>query len=182
MPAGDVFRRLVQGWHPMLSAVMVSRAALATARFDEDLRAYADYDLLLRLAAAGARFAGVGRAVLIRHEHHGQRAMTADAERLRAAVDVLDARWRQAIIDRTGRGSYRRWRARFDSAAEFVAVRNAVIRGERWTARRAAVRMARFLPWSVRFPALAAAAALLGPAGYDRLTRARDAMLRYRPG
>jgi len=39
--------------------------------------------------------------------------------------------------------------------------------------------MARYLPWSIHFPALAAALVLLGPTGYDRLARLRDAVLRY---
>jgi glycosyltransferase involved in cell wall biosynthesis len=180
MPGGDAFGRLLQGWNPMVSSLAVRRTALTAAGgFDDRLPAFEDYDLLLRLAADGARFAGVGRPVLIRHEHHGRGAISGNPERLRAALDALDAKWHDIVLRRAGRGAYRRWRARLASSVEFVAVRNAAAQGRRGQAWRGAARMARFLPWSVRFPALAAAAALLGPAGYDRVARVRDAMLRY---
>jgi glycosyltransferase involved in cell wall biosynthesis len=181
IPAGDVFRRLLEGWNPMLPSIMVRRPVLAAAAgFDDRLPAFEDYDLLLRLAAEGTRFAGVGRPLLVRHEHHGRGTISGDPKRLRAALDLLDAKWRETIVGRAGRWTYRRWRARLSSSVEFVAVSNAAARGDRGQAWRDAARMARFLPWSVQFPALAAAAALLGPAAYDRLARLRDAMRRAR--
>jgi GT2 family glycosyltransferase len=54
---GDVFRPLVEGWNPMMSCVVIRRAVLAAAgTFDEALHVFEDYDLLLRLAAAGVPF------------------------------------------------------------------------------------------------------------------------------
>jgi hypothetical protein len=50
---------------------------------------------------------------------------------------------------------------------------------KRWSACRRVAAMGRYLPWSIHFPALAAVLVLLGPTGYDRLARLRDAVLRY---
>jgi len=48
MPRGDVFRRLLEGWNPWLSCVIVRRLALTAAgAFDERLPAFEDYDLFL---------------------------------------------------------------------------------------------------------------------------------------
>jgi GT2 family glycosyltransferase len=180
MPRGDVFRRLLEGWNPWLSCVIVRRPALTAAgAFDESLPAFEDYDLFLRLAANGARFVGVSRPLLIRHEHHGRGAASGDPLRLRRGLEGLDRKWREAILGRTGRATYRRWRARLYAGVEFVAVRNAVGRGQRWSAWRRVAAMGRYLPWSIHFPALAAVLVLLGPTGYDRLARLRDAVLRY---
>ena len=79
IPRGDVFRRLLEGWNPWLSCVIVRRPALTAAgAFDESLPAFEDYDLFLRLAANGARFVGVSRPLLIRHEHNGRGAISGD--------------------------------------------------------------------------------------------------------
>ena len=180
IPRGDVFRRLLEGWNPWLSCVIVHRPALTAAgAFDESLPAFEDYDLFLRLAANGARFVGVSRPLLIRHEHHGRGAASGDPVRLRRGLEGLDRKWREAILGRTGRATYRRWRARLHAGVEFVAVRNAVGRGQRWSAWRRVAAMGRYLPWSIHFPALAAVLVVLGPTGYDRLAHLRDAVLRY---
>src|SRR5262249_32600241 len=58
LPEGDVFDELLRGWNPPTSAFMVKRAALeAVGAFDETLSSSVDWDLWLRLAATGCRFA-----------------------------------------------------------------------------------------------------------------------------
>jgi hypothetical protein len=118
---------------------------------------FEDYDLFLRLAANGARFVGVSRPLLIWHEHHGRGAASGDPVRLRRGLEGLDRKWREAILGRTGRATYRRWRARLPAGVEFVAVRNAVGRGQPWSAWRRVAAMGRYLPWSIHFPALSSA-------------------------
>ena len=71
---------------------------------DESLHAFEDYDLFLRLAANGARFVGVSRPLLIRHEHHGRGAISGDPLRLRLGLEGLDRKWREAILGRRPAG------------------------------------------------------------------------------
>jgi glycosyltransferase involved in cell wall biosynthesis len=178
MPGGDVFVRLLEGWNPMISAVMVRRAAVSRAgAFDEAMPSFEDYDLLLRLAAGGSRFAAVDRPLLVLHEEHVPR-ISGDPTRLRQGLAALDRKWRDAVVYRVGPAGYRRWRAWLHGSVEFVAVRNAVDRRDRRAAWRHVGAAARWLPWSLRFLALATALALLGPRAYHGLARVRDAVLR----
>jgi hypothetical protein len=174
-----VFRRLLEGWNPWLSCVIVRRPALTAAgAFDESLPAFEDYDLFLRLAANGARFVGVSRPLLIRHEHHGRSAISGDPLRLRRGLEGLDRKWREAILGRmverhTGAGGLAcmpassSWRSGTRSGAASGGAPG--VGWRRWgdTFRGRSISRA------------AAVLVLLGPTGYDRLARLRDAELRY---
>jgi glycosyltransferase involved in cell wall biosynthesis len=179
LPEGDMFLHLLEGWNPMISAVVIRRPALlALGGFDERLAAFEDLDLLLRLAASGARVLGVGAPLLIRHEHHAAGAISDDVSRLRRALADVTARWREPIETRVGARAFLRWRARLASRVEFVAVRNAAARGDRWLAWRRFMAFLPLVPRSRRHALQALILALLGSRGYDAVARLRDVALR----
>lgn len=72
---GDVFGRLLSGWHPpTLSVFLVKRTSmLEVGDFDEELPYAEDYDLWLRLAEAHNHFAAVGERLVIKYDYEDQR-------------------------------------------------------------------------------------------------------------
>lgn len=84
-PASLKLPELVFGNTLPVSGILLRRDWLSrVGDFDETLRACEDWDMWLRLAAAGCDFAWVERAVVAYRIHGGQ--MTQDAERMRTAM------------------------------------------------------------------------------------------------
>lgn len=82
VPAGDSLRRVFLGGNSVVfSMIAVRRVAFQkVGLFDPTLRQAEDWDMLLRMAAAGIRFACVPRLLVQRRVHPG--SLSADTERM----------------------------------------------------------------------------------------------------
>jgi GT2 family glycosyltransferase len=171
---GDVLDRLLEGWRFVTSVAMVRRQALLDAGgFAPDLDAQEDYDMWLRLAARGLRFAAVAEALVIKH-HHGDGHLSGDPSVRPRCLAVLDARWGPLVRARRGPAAYRRWRGDMEQRihfARFMLVRLAGARGDRRAAWRGCLMLLRS-PWAAgRFLAQAVILATLGRGPYRLLAR-----------
>lgn len=172
---GDVLLPLLSGWEISTSQVMVRRAALGpVGGFDPTLPGSQDYDLWLRLAAAGHRFGGVAEALTVKHAHLAPQ-MAGDPSLKERGLAMLDRKWRPMIIERFGARQYTRWiaaRRVVVGHSYLVRVREAAARGRR----REACRHLRAMVHAGPFPALlmarALALALLGWRAYAASARA----------
>lgn len=167
---GDVYWRLLTGWHPATpSLVAIRRAALlGVGGFDSTFLTGEDYDLWLRLARAGHPFAFVDEVLVVKHERAGLQLMRNVAAR-RYSERLLDQRWGPVIRTRLGPRVYRRWHAarRLSlAAAYFDRVFTAGGEGDRVAALGAAGRLVSLLPAASPLLLPGLAAALLGPRGY----------------
>jgi glycosyltransferase involved in cell wall biosynthesis len=167
---GDVYRRLLAGWHPGNASVFaVSRAGVqAAGGFDEALLTAEDYDLWLRLARAGHRFAVVDELLAVKHEN-GSLQLTRDPAARRRSQRRLDARWGPVIAAELGREGYRAWRAdrrRQLAAAYLVQSMDAAQRGNWPLALRSTIGLLSLLPGSWPMVPAGLASALLGRRGY----------------
>ena len=175
---GRVFRHLVDGWHLLMSCVMIRRAVLVEiGGLDERLGASEDVDLWLRLGQR-AEFAGTADVLVVRHDHHGGNQLSLDFGLRARDLTVLDDKWRAEITAACGQAAYRRWRLGFELGGALRAVQAS----QRVEGFKSARRMARFLPWSAPHVAGALGAALLGPQAYARLAGAGRALRRLREG
>ena len=157
MAQGQVFSDLVSGWIPLVSGTLFKRAALVDlGGLDEALKASEDRDLFMRLAQR-TEFAATTDVLVTRHEHAGAQ-LSRNYEKLRHDADLLDRKWKAAIVAACGWIVYRRWRAMLVGLAEMAETLQAVEAGRRLDGFRSLGRMARHLPWS--FPAVARAAVL----------------------
>lgn len=134
---GDLLDPLLDGWKLPPSQFSVRRRALLeTGGFAADIPAGQDRDLLLRLAAGGARFVAVPRALVIKHQHRAPRVST-DLEAKVAGYRALAARWGPLIVRRRGAEALRHWRGLRETEIQFIGfghVRAALARGDRWAA------------------------------------------------
>ena len=171
---GNVFRHLVDGWHPWMSAALIRMSVLREiGGLDERLRATEDIDLWLRLAAC-TNFAGLSDVLLTRNLRHGAQLSRNPELRLRD-VTILDAKWRASIATACGRAAYRRWYLRLAAYAETLQVehaREAGIRAYVTAAGRGAVRFCRYLPWSAPLVAELLASSVAGWRGREVVRRA----------
>jgi len=168
--AGDVYRHLLAGWHPGTASVfVVARAALREAQgFDERLATAEDYDLWLRLARAGHRFAVVDEALAVKHEGGGAQ-LTRDPRARRLAERRLAARWGPVVAAELGPEGYRAWRAdrRLQLASAYlVRVMEAADAGRRGAALAGAAGLLALAPACLPLLPAGLAAALLGGRGY----------------
>ena len=100
MVGEDAFRRIVCGWHPLMSGVILRRSTLLeVGGFDEALVSFEDHDFYLRLAAAGVPFAPEPAPLVIRHEH-GDRQISQDPRRLASGLRILERKWAASIETR----------------------------------------------------------------------------------
>jgi glycosyltransferase involved in cell wall biosynthesis len=167
--SGQVFRRLVSGWLPVMSGALLRRAALLEiGGFDEALLAYEDYDLLLRLAQR-SQIAGSAEVLLVRHEHAGPQ-LSRNYPALARDAAVLERKWAVAIAGSCGRVAYWSWRAWLVKNAELARAMRAGETRARLDGLRSVGRMARYLPWSAPALARGVAVTLLGLPAYRRLT------------
>lgn len=174
---GRVFRHLVDGWYPLMSATLIRMSALtAVGGLDERLRASEDHDLWLRLAQC-TDFAGSRDVLLIRNMHHGSQ-LSQNPEFLAWDAAILDGKWRTAITRSCGRMAYRWWHLRLVWWAERCRVKRAIESGAgaRVPAARCAGRLCRFLPWSAPHVAAALAFSILGLPALACWYRARKAL------
>jgi glycosyltransferase involved in cell wall biosynthesis len=176
---GNPFDQIVAGRAPLPSCVVMPRAAVGVvAGLDEGLPAFADYELWLRLAAAGTRFVELDDALVIKHDH-GARQISSDPDVMLRAFRTLDQKWGERIRHGSGLPRYRRWRARFLASIQYVRVRQAVSQGDRLRAWQEWVHMCRHLPWSRRYAVYGLGLAMLGLHAYDAAARARDTLTRW---
>ncbi len=179
-PPGDAYRALLRGWHPGTASVFaVTRAALGrVGGFDEQLITAEDYDLWLRLAQAGHRFAGVPDVLAVKHEGEGPQ-LTRDPAARRASQRRLEARWAPVIAAELGPRGYRAWRAdrRLQLAAAYLlSGLEASERGERRRSLWAAAHLVSLLPASAPLVPAGLAAAVLGTRGYRAARQMRRQM------
>jgi hypothetical protein len=175
---GDVYRYLLTGWHPGTASVFaVMRTALReVGGFDERLTTAEDYDLWLRLARAGHRFAVVDEVLAVKHDGAGGQ-LTRDPAARRLSERRLAARWGPAVAAELGRDGYRTWRTdrRLQLASAYlVQVMEAAGSGRRASALSAAMGLFSLLPASWPLVPAAVAAAVLGGAGYRLARRVRQ--------
>jgi glycosyltransferase involved in cell wall biosynthesis len=172
---GDVLLPLLSGWEISTSQVMVTRAALSqVGGFDPELPASQDYDLWLRLAAAGHRFGGVAEAMTVKHVHLVAQ-MAGDPSLKERGLAILERKWRPMIVARFGAGQYRRWlaaRRRVVGHSYLMRVREAAARGRRREAWRHLRAMVHAGPFAARFMVRALALVLLGWPAYAVSARA----------
>jgi glycosyltransferase involved in cell wall biosynthesis len=174
IPRGDPFDQIVHGRAPLPSCVVMPRAAVeAVGGLDEALPAFADYELWLRLAATSTGFVELGDVLVIKHEHD-TRQISSDPDVMLRAFRVLDRKWGARIRMRSGRPTYRRWRAQFLTSIQYVRVRQAVTQGDRLGAWQHWARMCRYVLWSRSYTVYGLALATLGIHAYDALARVKD--------
>lgn len=167
MARGEVFRDLVSGWIPLMSCTLFKRATLVDlGGLDEALTASEDRDLFMRLAER-TEFAATTDVLVTRHEHFGVQ-LSRNYGKLRRDADVLDVKWRAAIISSCGWIAYRRWRAMLVALAEMVATLQAVEGGRGLDGVLSVGRMARHLPWSLPAVARATVLTTFGLRAYGR--------------
>jgi hypothetical protein len=176
---GDVLDPLIDGWTPGTSSFIVRRSTLlAVGGFDEELRAWNDYDLWLRLARAGHRFLAVRERLRIKHDLAGPQLTTDPVARLRS-FQRLDRKWGGVIRSLRGARGFRRWRARGYASVQHAWLRRmeaAAVRGGRVEAWRCYLGMWRDVRWSRRGLVRGLTLAVLGPGGYASLRRRYDAL------
>jgi hypothetical protein len=175
---GLVFEALLGGgWTPPSSLVMVRRTALAAVGgFDEALPSFEDYDLWLRLAQAGYRFAAVDAVLVVKHRDHGPQ-ITRDHRARALGARRLDEKWGAVIRERLGPAAHRAWldgRLTALSRTQLMRVRAAVVSGDRALAWRLC-RAMWWAPWALwlRFGTRAVAITLLGRRAHGALGQLR---------
>jgi glycosyltransferase involved in cell wall biosynthesis len=175
-PEGSVLVDLLRGWDPPTSAFTVKRAVLdQVGGFDEQLACSNDWDLWLRLAVAGHRFAAVPAVLVDKHQLEGPQ-VSSDPRARRDGFRTLDRKWGRLIIDTLGRPAYRRWRRhRLQNVqyALFMRAREVAATGDPGAVLRDCLAMARLLPWSRRYLVHGLGLLLLGRSRYDRLAALR---------
>jgi hypothetical protein len=185
MPEGLVLADLLRGWDPPTSTFTIRHAVLdEVGGFDEQLACSVDWDLWLRLAVAGHRFAAVPRVLVDKHQLEGPQ-VSSDPVARRAGFHTLDGKWGRLIIDTLGESAYRRWRRdRFRNVqyALFMRAREAAAAGDAGAVLRDCLAMARLLPWSRRFLVNGLALLLLGRPTYERLAALRRRSVGSTPG
>ena len=172
-PEGDVLDLALGAKQVIIpSAHMVKRSALlAVGGFEESLVGLGDYDLWVRLALAGYRFASAPEVLVIKYEAHEH--ISADPVVRVRAFRGRDRRWGALTRERFGVDEYRRWRrnsSKKHARAHRKHVRRIMRSGSRAQAWRYARRMVPGLPWGASFVAKALAVALFGRVPY-RLSR-----------
>lgn len=172
---GQVFRALVSGWDVSTSQVMATRAALRElGGFDPELPGSQDYDLWLRLAAAGHRFGGIADVLTVKHAHLVPQ-MSADPRLKEDGLALLERKWRAAIVAQLGERHYARWlalRRTVIAHSYLMQVREAAAHGQRRDAWRHCRAMLRACPLPAGLMARAVALVLLGWGPYRRLAGA----------
>ena len=176
---GDVLQPLVDGWTPGTSSFVVRRSTLlAIGGFDEELRAWTDYDLWLRLAGAGHHFLAVRERLRIKHDFVGPQLTTDPVARLRA-FQRLEQKWGGVIRSLRGAQGFHRWRAWGYASVQYAWLRRmeaAAIRGNRVEVWRCYLGMWRDVRWSRRGLGRALTLALLGAGAYTSLRCRYDAL------
>jgi hypothetical protein len=174
---GDVLDSLLgELWLSSPTLYLADREALrAVGGFDEGLRLVEDYDLWLRMARAGHRFAVVDEPLAVKHEGPGP-FLSADVAARPGAIAALDARWGPVVAARLGPAAYARWRERRLGGhhyARLQQVRLAARAGRRADAWRQCAAMARDLPRSAPYLVRGLGYALLGWRLYQALAAGR---------
>ena len=184
---GDVFRRLLEGWHPTTPSLLLvdRRSLLEVGGFSESLPCAQDYDLWLRLAEASYRFVATDEVLVIKHEYSSDQMSNDPTAPVRAG-EILDRRWGSVIRRHLGWVGYRRWRrCRWGIVqwAHFRSIKIATAHGRRTEAWRYWVRMCRLLPYSMRYVCSAFLMMVLGFRRYYLLVHAVDTVRRnvHRP-
>jgi glycosyltransferase involved in cell wall biosynthesis len=171
---GDVLDRLLGGWNFPPSVVVIDRAALlAVGGFRERVEGREDYELWLRMAGAGHRFAGVLEALVVKHQHD-EVQLSADSAGRQRSLELFDAEWGGHVRRRLGARGYRRWKRylhRQVQFARFMRVRRAVAARDRATAVWWCWEMRRSLPWSARYVLQGLGMVVAGPRAYGALAR-----------
>ena len=172
---GQVLDHLLRGWVlPTTSVAMIERAALlAVDGFTETLPSRQDYDLWLKLAQAGNRFAAVREPLVIKHENHGEQIIADPTARLQAGLRMR-ATWGPLVRGRHGLLAYYRWIGdgyAIVQRAYLMRVKNDLDNGRRTAAWRHCVAMLRYLFWSRRFFFQALLLLLCGKKTYGVLRR-----------
>lgn len=172
---GDVLDHLLRGWVlPTTSVAMIDRAALLSVEgFTETLPSRQDYDLWLKLAQAGKRFAAVDEPLVIKHENHGEQIIADPAARLQAGIWINET-WGPLVRRRHGLLAYYRWIADGYAMVErayLMRVKNDLGHGHRTAAWRDCGAMLRYLLWSRRFFMQALLLLLCGRKAYGVLRR-----------
>jgi GT2 family glycosyltransferase len=164
---------------------MVERSALLrVGGFDETLASRADWDLWLRLAQAGHRFAAVRTPLVIKHEHAAPQLSTDPLARFRGFAGV-DRKWGAIIRRRVGPAAYRRFKAASLANVQYahwIRARANLAAGQHRAVLQDCLAMCRLLPWSRKFLLYAIALIVLRPAGYRLLARATDRLRRHPDG
>ncbi|MEX0785512.1 MAG: glycosyltransferase family A protein, partial [Dehalococcoidia bacterium] len=163
---GDALVQLLQGMKtPTTSAYVIRRSALLDVRgFDESFRSSEDYDLLVRLAQAGYRFAAVPEPLMITHAY-GRDRMSIDPIGRLHGFRSMNRRWGALMEERAGRKVYRRWARKWRK--RLVGLHTGHLAelassGSRSDALRYALRMLPYLPWGAGYAARALAFAVTG--------------------
>jgi hypothetical protein len=141
------------GRTPPPSLVMVRRTALtALGGFDDAILGFEDYDMWLRLARSGYRFAAVDAVLVIKHREHGSQ-LTRDHHVRMIGAEILETRWGAVVRERLGPKAHRRWladRLAAPAPVQWMRVREAVARSNQqraWQLCRATWRA----PWHARW-------------------------------
>ncbi len=175
---GDVFQRLLEGWHPTTPSqfLVERRSLLEVGGFSESLPSVHDYDLWLRLAEAHNHFAAVGELLVIKGENTGPQLSTDPAARLRGAR-LLDRKWGPVVKRHLGSVGYRQWRTGRDRLIKgFLRTRPNMydtVSGKRVSSWRWLLMLLRLLPWSRRYLIHGLALLILGPRVYDIVWQAK---------
>lgn len=179
---GNVFRHLLEGWHPTTPSLFLveRRSLLAVGGFSETLPSAQDYDLWLRLAEASYRFVATDEVLVVKHEYSDDQ-MSDDPTAPVSTGEILDRRWGPVILRHLGWTGYRRWRRRRWGVvqwAHFRCIKIATAHGRRAEAWRYWVRMCRLLPYSMRYVCNAFLMIVLGFRRYYLLVHAVDVVRR----
>jgi glycosyltransferase involved in cell wall biosynthesis len=182
---GDVLDALLGGWNVATSAALIRRGALErVGGFDESLAGAHDYDLWLRLAAAGHHFVAVREPLVIKHAHGEPRISMDLRARSERTLDQLDRRWGALVRDRLGLREYLGWRARCRSyifSTHFMRVRVAMAHGQRLVAWGHCRELWRGLPGSRQHFVRGMLLTALGWRGYRILSALARRVRRRRP-
>ena len=166
---GDIFDRLLAGWCPPSSAVLVQRTALLDIDgFDESLPSFQDFDLWLRLSQAGYRFVAVDQPMLIKHVHSGLQVSTNPTAKLRG-FELFEQRWGKTIQRRLSMQTYQRWAAQHLAYVQLSQFRLALTKGEFMAAWSFFIGMAQYLPHSRKLMLKGLLFAVLGSERYAKL-------------
>lgn len=159
---GDALAQLLQGMKATTSAYVVRRDALLDAGgFDENLRSSEDYDLLLRLAQGGHRYAAVHEPLVIIHAQGSDR-MSVDAIGRLQGHRSMNRRWGALMKELAGRKRYKSWRRKRQREHKELHARHVAQLSSRSDALRYAARMIPHLPWGTRYVGRALALAVTG--------------------
>ena len=158
---GDIFNDLLSGYWLLTSTMLVRRSAfLELGGFDPSINHLEDYDFSLRLASTSRRVAVVPEPLTVQWDHDDDRLTLEGAKMLRG-FRVVEERWGPIVRSRLGNAGYKRWVAGHATHWMYDAVLEAVARGDRASALRHCLDLARCVPAGDTSKTLASALAYL---------------------